>query len=74
MASYCCTAVLQSQEVIDATAASCLLCTYNNKNNKRPLTPESMPPTGDEHAELKTNQGPKHQTQKGKENVRPYYL
>ena len=26
---------------------------YNN-NNKRPLTPKSMPPAGDEHAKLKT--------------------
>ena len=25
---------------------------YNN-NNKRPLTPKSMPPAGDEHAKLK---------------------
>ena len=25
----------------------------NNNNNKRPLTPKSMPPTGDEHAKLK---------------------
>ena len=23
-------------------------------NNKRPLTPKSMPPAGDEHAKLKT--------------------
>ena len=29
---------------------------YNNKkkNSKRPLTPKSMPPAGDEHAKLKT--------------------
>ena len=27
---------------------------YNNNKNKRPFTPKSMPPTGDEHAELKT--------------------
>ena len=28
---------------------------YNNNNiNKRPLTPKSMPPAGDEHAKLKT--------------------
>ena len=26
----------------------------NNYNNKRPLTPKSMPPAGDEHAKLKT--------------------
>ena len=26
----------------------------NNNNNKRPLTPKSMPPAGDEHAKLKT--------------------
>ena len=26
----------------------------NNNNNKRPLTPKSMPPAGDEHAQLKT--------------------
>ena len=26
----------------------------NNTNNKRPLTPKSMPPTGDELAKLKT--------------------
>ena len=25
-----------------------------NNNNKRPLTPKSMPPAGDEHAKLKT--------------------
>ena len=25
----------------------------NNNNNKRPLTPKSMPPAGDEHAKLK---------------------
>ena len=24
----------------------------NNNNNKRPLTPKSMPPAGDEHAKL----------------------
>ena len=30
-----------------------LLKRYNN-NNKRPLTPKSMPPAGDEHAKLKT--------------------
>ena len=30
-------------------------CHYsNNNNNKRPLTPKSMPPAGDEHAKLKT--------------------
>ena len=27
---------------------------FNNNNNKRPLTPKSMPPAGDEHAKLKT--------------------
>ena len=27
---------------------------HNHNNNKRPLTPKSMPPTGDEHAKLKT--------------------
>ena len=27
---------------------------HNNNNNKRPLTPKSMPPAGDEHAKLKT--------------------
>ena len=26
----------------------------DNNNNKRPLTPKSMPPAGDEHAKLKT--------------------
>ena len=26
----------------------------NNNNNKRPLTPKSMPPAGDKHAKLKT--------------------
>ena len=26
----------------------------NNNNNKRPLTPKSMPPASDEHAKLKT--------------------
>ena len=26
----------------------------NNNNSKRPLTPKSMPPAGDEHAKLKT--------------------
>ena len=26
----------------------------SNNNNKRPLTPKSMPPAGDEHAQLKT--------------------
>ena len=26
----------------------------NNNNNKRPLTPKSMPPAGDERAKLKT--------------------
>ena len=26
----------------------------NKNNNKRPLTPKSMSPTGDEHAKLKT--------------------
>ena len=26
----------------------------NNNNNKRPLTPKSRPPAGDEHAKLKT--------------------
>ena len=26
----------------------------NTTNNKRPLTPKSMPPAGDEHAKLKT--------------------
>ena len=26
----------------------------NKNNNKRPLTPKSMPPAGDEHAKLKT--------------------
>ena len=26
----------------------------NNNNNKRPLTPKSMPPAGDEHTKLKT--------------------
>ena len=25
----------------------------NNNTNKRPLTPKSMPPAGDEHAKLK---------------------
>ena len=33
-------------------------CIINNNHNKRPLTPKSMPPTGDEHAKLKT-QAPK---------------
>ena len=27
---------------------------FLNNNNKRPLTPKSMPPAGDEHAKLKT--------------------
>ena len=27
---------------------------YNNTNDKRPLSPKSMPPAGDEHAKLKT--------------------
>ena len=31
-----------------------LICNNNNNNNKRPLTPKSMPPVGDEHAKLKT--------------------
>ena len=26
----------------------------NNNNNKRPLTPKSKPPAGDEHTKLKT--------------------
>ena len=30
------------------------LHTIINNNNKRPLTPKSMPPAGDEHAKLKT--------------------
>ena len=38
---------------------------YNN--NKRPLTPKSMPPAGDEHAKTQ-NLGPQHQTQGAKEN------
>ena len=29
------------------------LVLQNNNNNKRPLTPKSMPPTGDKHAKLK---------------------
>ena len=36
-----------SQHVLDA------ICTFSfNNNNKRPLTPKSMPPAGDEHAKL----------------------
>ena len=31
-----------------------LVWVCNNNNNKRPLTPKSMPPAGDEHAKLKT--------------------
>ena len=31
-----------------------VLHVYINNNNKRPLTPKSMPPAGDEHAKLKT--------------------
>ena len=29
-------------------------CLHSFNNNKRPLTPKSMPPTGDEHVKLKT--------------------
>ena len=32
----------------------CVSMSNNNNNNKRPLTPKSMPPVGDEHAKLKT--------------------
>ena len=37
-------------------AVQLVLCTSenNNNNNKRPLTPKSMPPAGDEHTKLKT--------------------
>ena len=31
-----------------------IILSNNNNNNKRPLTPKSMPPAGDEHAKLKT--------------------
>ena len=31
-----------------------LLIVDSNNKNKRPLTPKSMPPAGDEHAKLKT--------------------
>ena len=31
-----------------------MLVECNNNNNKRPLTPKSMPPAGDEYAKLKT--------------------
>ena len=35
----------------------------DNNNNKRPLTPKSMPPAGDEHAKLK-NLGPQQRERK----------
>ena len=35
-------------------ARACACACNNNNNNKRPLTPKSMPPAGDEHAKLKT--------------------
>ena len=38
---------------ISEETPSCLK-NSNNNNNKRPLTPKSMPPAGDEHAKLKT--------------------
>ena len=39
-------------QMYKANGRSNVLC--NNNNNKRPLTPKSMPPAGDEHAKLKT--------------------
>ena len=36
-----------------AVSIPCFVYACNN-NNKRPLTPKSMPPAGDEHAKLKT--------------------
>ena len=36
------------------TAGTRFFRVFNNNNNKRPLTPKSMPPAGDEHAKLKT--------------------
>ena len=41
---------MDSKTVIEAYNALVI----NNNNNKRPLTPKSMPPAGDEHAKLKT--------------------
>ena len=31
-----------------------MLLEFNNNDNKRPLTPKSMPPAGDEHTKLET--------------------
>ena len=39
-------------------------------NNKRPLTPKSMPPAGDEHAKLKTKPRPPTTNTKSKENYK----
>ena len=39
---------------VDLCVVSTTLFPSNNNNNKRPLTPKSMPPAGDEHAKLKT--------------------
>ena len=37
-----------------AQGGSLSISGVNTSNNKRPLTPKCMPPTGDEHAKLKT--------------------
>ena len=45
--------VCRVQEGRAATTTTTTTTTTNN-NNKRPLTPKSMPPAGDEHAKLRT--------------------
>ena len=45
----------------------------SNNNNKRPLTPKSMPPAGDEHTKIKTsapNIKPSNARSKGKNTIK----
>ena len=44
--------ILQSDSLLPHELNSKVADTTNNNNNKRPLTPKSMPPAGDEHAKL----------------------
>ena len=41
-------------EILEHPAGRGMIFNFYNNNNKRPLTPKSMPPAGDEHAKLKT--------------------
>ena len=46
--------IFAASNVVSSASNEFLATGYNNNNNKRPLTPKSMPPAGDEHAKLKT--------------------